>query len=568
MSYPRLLKLPQYFRNIQRLSEIIGVLIKYGFRDLVDRLQLTLYIDISLELLGRSVLMNDRPKQSLTLTHRIRLACIELGPTFIKLGQQISMRPDIFPAPVINELRKLQDEFPPFPADKAISIIESELKKPISEIFFEFNRNPIGSASISQVHEAILHNGKKVVVKIQRPDLIRTIQTDTEILLGLATLLEERIPESVTIQPVAIVEEFTRILSKELDFNLERKNQDISLENLGDNKYIKIPRTFPEFSSKRILTQEMISGVSLNGFDLEDNVAHPINVVSNEIVKELGEFIFKSIFEYGIFHGDPHPGNIKVIPDGSIGILDYGAMGRLSPSRRLQIIKFLIAVLSKDAPNVIRSLRNNRVLSKRFDEIKLENQLSEILDYHHGKTLRELNLAKLFAEVFDVTRRYDLVLPSDLLSVIKTLTSYHYVGWKLCPNFDPYESLQPYIVKKYKDNIKLLSLKASKLKNVSEDYLKLAIETPNDLRYIASNLAREEFTIYSKDRDNERNIKHQNRLFNRVIIGASGLTFITLGINYAQTNGLDSSIRLILLIVGVVLCISTWRAVNKSDGLS
>jgi ubiquinone biosynthesis protein len=558
MDYVKFLKLPKYFRNVQRLGEIVRVLIKYGFSDLLERLHISPYLDMGLEVFGRSVFQN--PSSEQTFEHRLRLVFQDLGPIFIKFAQQLSVRPDLLPQQIIQELSELQDNAQPFEASMARSLIEEELGKSIDEMCCSFEDIPIGSASVSQVHKATLKDGTEVAIKVARPDLDKQLVTDLEILTGLASLLEARIPESRRFKPSKLVEEFAHVIRSESNFKKEIQSIQRFRKSLKGNDLILVPKVFETFSTRKVLTLEYIRGKRLS--------SEACNCFSRErrteLVSAYCRNMLHSIFVMGFFHGDPHPGNVLITDQGNLAILDFGAMGRLESRRRLQVLKFLLAIFDKDLDSLTRVLRENQVLSRNIDEISFRNQIAEVLDEHLSVSFASINLSKLLGDIFSVVRKFEITPPADLLFVARALTSLHQIGLILDEKFHPIDQLRSYLLKQYTLAITNPLTHARDLRDFSEDIISLCRDLPVDIRNISSLLSREKFTLYHQYRDIDDLMLHHNKLGNRFIMLLIGCTFLIVG---SFASNLQNSTELVLRVIGFVLIFLVWRSVKKSGGM-
>lgn len=560
MDYSKVLRLPQYFRNLHRLSEIVRVLIKHGFGDLVSRLQLTNYLQTKIEIFSPA---SRAEMQHLDLAARLRLVFEELGPTFIKFAQLISTRPDIFPQTVTDEFKKLQDDVPPFPFELAKERIESELGRPLAEIFERFDEIPLGAASIAQVHRAKLRSGHEVVVKIQRPNVDRIIETDTEILLGLATLIEEHIPESVQFNPFNLVEEFSRSLKLERDFEREAQSMERFSRRFSYLPLLVIPRVYEEFSTKKVLTQSFVEG--RRGDEKDDQYFD--KRTRKEIVETLNEVVLRSIFEDGFFHADPHPGNLLFTGDGRVALIDFGAMGRLERARSAEVLRFLLAILNRDLDRLLKVLYENQVVPPSLDELKLKNQVSELLDTYLGRSLGRLNLSALLGDVFEVVRHHGIKPPADLLLVAKSITSLQHIGAALDPDFDPVRSIKPYLVRQYVERLTnpytYLNLGA----DLIDSYGKLLADLPVELRALIKHLARDKFSLSIRHEQFGDHKIHQSKMLNRAIMAAMGIVVLWSGVTLLTIPSVNQTVSSIVIAWGVLILVVTWFSVRRSGGI-
>lgn len=563
MHYAKVLKLPRYFRNLQRLGEIVAVLGKHGFGDLVHRLGLNSYLESGLRVLRPS--MSIQPQSTLDFGERLRLVCEELGSTFIKFAQVIATRPDVFPDNVIREFRKLQDRAAPFPYSDARLVIEHELGKPVESIFADFNPEPLAAASIAQVHKAALPDGSPVVVKIQRPNLDRIIETDIEILMGLATLIEEHIPESRQFGPLRIVEEFARGLRRECDFRREANNIKQFARQFSSHPNLCVPRVYDQFSSRRVLVEEFIIGTKSD--DVESVKA--LQVDTRKVVVTLSEVVLSSIFEHRFFHADPHPGNVLITPDGRVALIDFGAMGRLDTARVFFILRLLVAVLDRDLDTMIRILCEAEIAPTGLDEVAVKAQLSETIDHHLGQPLGRLDLTRLLGDVFDVIREHGIRPPPDLLLIGKSITLLVYIAALLDPSYDPLELVRPYLMKRFFRIVSDPKRLRKVLVEMSDSYRQFLSDLPRELRVILRALSRENLLINYSSRDLPSIKEHQNRIANRMILAVLGVCFLSFGILWHSTarGEWSHTLSYAFVILGGIFLILVLRAISRSGGV-
>jgi len=329
-------------RHFQRYRQIAQVFMRHGFGELVDLLELQPYLSLPWRLLRR-----ERPAAPpLGAPQRLRLALEELGPTFVKLGQVLSTRPDLLPPIYVAELVKLQDSVPPAEWELIKAQIEVELGAPLEELFAAFEPVPIAAASLAQVHAATLPDGTQVVVKVQRPNIQMTIETDLEILFDLARLFQARTPLGDIYNLPEIVEEFATTLRAELDFYREGSNADRFRANFADEPYLCIPQVYWDFTTHRVLVLERISGIKIDDLEALDAAGHD----RCQIALHIARMVIKEVLEDGFFHADPHPGNFVIMPGEVIGAMDFGMVGHLSHRTRTDLIRLYLSLIHISEP--------------------------------------------------------------------------------------------------------------------------------------------------------------------------------------------------------------------------
>ncbi len=428
------------YRHIRRYREIISVLAKYGFGEILAKLDLRKY-------LGRRLPLFKTPTEIAALSHweRVRLALEELGPTFIKFGQIMSTRPDMVPRELIEELEKLQERVPPFPTVEAKRIIEEELGRQVEDIFADFDEGPIASASIAQVYKAVLRSGEMVAVKIQRPGIARTIEVDLEIMKHLATLIERHIKGLDTLRPVAMVEEFARVIRKELDFGLEAAHIRRFARNFHSDRRIHVPHVYNDLSSAKVLTMEFIQGYKVSDITTSSKCEEQnINIDPKVVASRCADLILTQVFEHGFFHADPHPGNIRVLKGNVICFLDYGMMGSLSLQHRDALADMLIGITTCDVAKITKTIQKLSGYTTRVNRESLEQDISDILDIYAYRSLKELEIGNLFQNIMNTIVKYRLNVPRDFYLLAKALVTMEGIGRSLDPEFNAVEHARPF----------------------------------------------------------------------------------------------------------------------------
>ena len=512
MQLGTLVKLPQTYRSLARAREILAVVAKYGFGDLVARLDL----ESALER-GRNLLRSRRNRRELvryTTEERIRLAFEELGPTFVKLGQLLATRPDLVPMSLVQELRKLHDAVPPFPSEEARREIEGALGRPLEQVFARFEDRPLAAASIAQVHRAWLPSGESVVVKVRRPNLESTVRTDVEILRGLASLLEENAPELQQYQPAAIVEEFAHAIGRELDFRNEAYNLLRFASNFAGDPHVHVPRVHLGLSGEKIVVMEYVDGIKASNLDALDRAG-----IDRKRLAAIGvEFCLKQVFEHGFFHADPHPGNLFVLPGPVIAPIDMGMMGTLEPETIDALLELLVGILMRDADKIVGLLRRLRLVDERVDQPRMRRDVRDLVDRYYAVPIASVDVALLIGRLFEVLQRHRVVVPSELLLIGKALATIEGMARELDPGLDPIRAIRPYILRVYLRRLADPRFVARDAFELARELVDAATGIPGDLRAIARDLRRGELRLGMRAEGLETLVREQARSANRVAL--------------------------------------------------
>ncbi|MEW4569626.1 AarF/UbiB family protein [Tautonia sp. JC769] len=424
-----------HLRDLPRYRQILSTLLRYGYQDVVSA--------IHIEGLVRpleQIALGEENIPPADRAMRLRMVCEDLGPTFVKLGQLLSTRPDLMPDSYIQELSLLRDEVRPFPFAEAEAMIREDLGPP--ETFFAaIDPVPLASASISQVHAATLLDGRSVVLKIRRPGIEKVVQADLDILRNLAHLAERRIPWIAAARPMALAKEFERNLKRELDLNAERRTMQRCKLQLANEPYAYVPEAIEHLSTGRILTMERIDGVDVDDLD----GIRALGVTPEEVAVRGGVLLAKQIFTYGLFHADPHPGNLRVLPGGIVVQLDYGLFGQMDLPTRERIADLLLGLMAQDTDRVMRALDELEISGEGVDYRALRRDLGEMVLTYSELTLDNIDLSKLLGELVALIRSHHLRLPPDLMLLIRSLITIESVGRHLDPHFDVATHARPYV---------------------------------------------------------------------------------------------------------------------------
>lgn len=511
------------YKGIDRLRKIINILIKYGFDYFVEQSGL-----ITLTAKGEKILKGKAAKvDQIPHPARVRLALEELGPTFIKLGQTLSTRPDIIPRGYIKELEKLQDEVPPYSYDLVLLMVQKELGANISELFQSFDEKPFAAASLGQAHKAVLKGNKaKVVVKVQRPDMEKIIETDLDILFQLAHLTERYISESRLYDPVGLVEEFAKTIRMELDYSTEGRNAEQFRKNFEEDKTVYIPKIYWDLSSKYILTMEYIEGIKINNLNELDKAGYN----RKQIAKNGAKSFMKQMLIDGFFHADPHPGNMLVMEDEIIGFLDFGMMGKIDEESREKFINLFMAVLEYDSNKILAGMLTLGFTSQEtIDTRSLKMDIADLLAQYYDKTLKEIVLGEFITQLAQISIKYHIKMPAELALLGKSLLTIEGIGLALDPDFNLTEIAKPYVEEIILERKNPQRLLANITSDLSEFY-HLMVLIPRQLSKILKKMEESIFRLELQHQGLENLINALDKASNRlsyslilvaIIIGSS-----------------------------------------------
>ncbi len=452
-------------RHVRRCRQILRVLVKYGFAQILA--QMNLY-GIWERIYCRRGGCGELPHNP---EARLRMALEELGPAFVKVGQLLSTRADLLPPSLTRELSHLQDEVAPFPSAKAREIIETGLKAPLEQIFKSFDAEPLAAASIGQVHRAVLKNGDTVAVKVKRPGIDLLIKNDLDILVELAMLVERRAGAGAFYQFGDIAREIRKIILRELDYQAEARNAQRLRQNLGDSESVYVPRVYWEYTTHDILTLEYRQGISLSRY-----MQSPLSGTDPEHIAEiLTESFFQQVFIYGFFHGDPHPGNIAILPDGRLFFMDFGSAGYISEDLRGQMVLLFRSFQQMDPVAMVDELLSFAFVPPVVNRSELIRDIALLQEQYYDVPLKEINLSEALQDLMRVGAKHHLRFPYEFLLLAKALLTLEGTVARLSPDFSMAEAAQ-----RYGAALKGRQLKytARKLKGTLRSYQRLVEEMP------------------------------------------------------------------------------------------
>ena len=517
------------YRHLNRYREILSVLFKYGFGDIVEILKIEQYIEIGLQMISKK--RRDQIEK-LSRAERVRMGVEELGPTFIKLGQILSTRPDLIPLEYSRELSKLQDHVPAFSYEEVKTIIKEELGRLPEELFAHFESEPLAAASIGQVHRARLEDGEEVVVKVQRPGIRKTIEVDLEILLHLASLMERHVEEMVVQRPTRIVEEFARSLEKEIDYTIEAYHTErFSRQFMGEHT-VYVPKVFKEFNSSRVLTIEYMDGIKVSNTDMLKQKGCDLHTIA----VNGADLIMKQIFVHGFFHADPHPGNIFILPNNVICFLDFGMMGRIRQDEREDFTDFVTHLGGRNERKIAESVLRLSLYDVEPDREKLERDLMDLLEQQVYGHRNKLEMGKLFQRLIEMVSTHGLTIKPDLYLMMKSLGTIEGIAKMLEPAFDILKQAEPFVRQIQQDRMDPRRI-AGDMLEISTELIQLGREIPGEVRSILKQAREGRIKIEFGHSGLEPLINAHNRTTNRLVF-AIVLAALTVGSSLVVLSGI------------------------------
>lgn len=421
--------------TIRRFRETAAILGRHGLADVVDALHLGRYMALGARMLPRGARMDP----TLSRPARVRLTLEELGPTFVKFGQALSVRADLVPPEYTLELTKLQERVPPLAPGAAEAAIEAELGQPVSTLFASFDPEPFAAASIAQVHRAVLPSGEPVAVKVRRPGIGRTIAGDVEMLRHLARLVERYVPAAAVVDPIGIVEEFARTIKAEQDLVREARNIEECARNFEGDATVRFPRVYWALTTPAVLTLEFLEGLKVAELD-----AAAIGPFARGLLARRGaDAMLKQVLADGFFHADPHPGNLLILPGHVIGLLDFGIVGRIDERLRSELARIVRAIWQRDAADLAHLAIEITEPQGELNPRALEDDLAGLIETYGNVPIGDLSAADVLTDVVAVARRHRLRMPANLMLLIKALVTIEGVGVQLDPDFKIVEHAAP-----------------------------------------------------------------------------------------------------------------------------
>ncbi|MEM7103078.1 MAG: AarF/ABC1/UbiB kinase family protein [Bacteroidota bacterium] len=555
----------QNIKDFNRVVEIIQVLGKYRLEEVIFIFQL------------RSMVPKERKIRwgkgegrfnKYTTWERIRMAFEELGPAFVKLGQVLSNRHDILPIELVNEFEKLQSSVAPFPSEKAKNIVESEAGKSISELFISFEVHPLASASIGQVHRATLKSGEQVVVKVQRPGIQRMIERDLSVLKRSARLAQNTLEKNFGItNAMDFILEFEKTMQKELRYSIEARNIQQFRDFYKDYVNFYIPNVFKALSSDKVLVTEYMRGCKITDVDTMRSWG-----LQPEKIAEQGMDIYMTqMFEYGYFHADPHPGNIIIQQDGTIGLIDFGMVGKLMKNDKYAFAEVLIAMANQDAASMGRNLRQLATHDEITNRKAYELDLNEIIEEYSTLNVSEINIAELAMALQQIIYKYKMQVPGSLFLLLRAMAILEGIGKTIHPTFNTYEYIKPYGKKLLKEKFSKENITNELLFRLNQfDYF--LRNFPIDVQEITRNIRKGKLNVKIDHHGYEPVTDKLNRGLNRmmltmIIVGLLLASAIVMTVPRGKTAATESGMPylsiggfILAAFLSMLLWWSSWRS--------
>ncbi|MGB2823957.1 MAG: AarF/UbiB family protein [Phycisphaerae bacterium] len=560
---PRRFRFYRTVEHVRRYRHIMAVLMKYGFEDVVGSLGRRLTAR-----LGRRVVPSrvKRAAEGRSRAARVRLTLQELGPTFIKLGQLLSTRPDLLPGEYIEELERLQDQVAPDRFPRVRAEIESQLGGKLEDIFESFEATPIAAGSIAQVHRAVTRDGRSVVVKARRPGIVETIRTECEILESLAGLLKAAFSDVETIDPQRMVREFTTAVMKEVDLANERRNQMRFVRNFAGDATVHVPQVHEEYCTEGVLTMEYIDGIKPN----DDEAVERAGLDRRVLAQRGADLVFRQIFEFGFFHTDPHPGNFFFLPGNVVSPIDFGQMARLTADDRQLLRDLVLAIVDRDLPRLMRTFQRKGMLDAETDLDELIRDADEMIDLYYNVPLREIPFRGSISQAFELIRKHRIRPPAEFTMMMKSMMTIESFAVSLDHDFEVVEHLRPY-ARRFRLQQMDPRLVSRNLRKAVRELAELGARLPDDINTIVGKFRRGQLQVrvHHEHLENLAGMldKSSNRISFALIIAAllvgSSLLVgqqegVVLGLIRLQTLGILG--YLAAAVMGIWLLVSIMRS--------
>lgn len=526
----------RFLRSLGRSRQIATVLLNYGFGDVVERMGLMRYIQW-----GRRMLFRRRGEQEprLTRPQRIRMALEDLGATFIKFGQVMSTRPDLVPPDVIAELCKLQEGVPPFSSEVALEIIETELGGPVDKLYAEFDRQPLAAGSLGQVHRARHFDGTLLAVKIRRPHVVRDVERDLELMLELSTMVERHLPEAEIFDPVGLVSQFARSIRREMNFLREARTVEEFARLFKQDATLAVPKIYWDLTSDAVITMEFIDGLRVT----DHAGLLKAGISPSEVAANGARIFFKQAFELGLFHGDPHPGNLRILKNGTLGLIDYGMVGRLEEERREQLVDLLLCITQRNVKGAVDVVLIVGKPSRDVDRTLLQSDVRDFVESYYEVELDRIRMGKLLSDFVAILANHGIRYPADLMLLIRAMITLEGVGRELDPEFNLAQHLAPFVHQIVRERYNPRKM-ADRIMYEAGRLMGSLHDVPLQVQRTLEKLSRDDLRIQLEHRNLDYLVTELDRSGNRIVVGlvmSSLIVASALIIRSGSGSGFNSS---------------------------
>lgn len=520
------------YKHLYRYRQVANILAKHGFGYLLDQLGLSDMLSYH----QRLKKTGEKRAERLSRGERLRMALEELGPTFIKLGQLLSTRPDLLPKDIIAQLEKLQDRVSPFPFFEVKRLVEEELGQEMPELFASFDEQPLAAASIGQVHKARLKNGEQVVVKVRRPGVERIVATDLDILFDLARMAEKHTSWGKMYSLVEMVEEFNRFMRQELDYGAEGRNAERFAKNFAGDDTVYIPSVFWDYTSSKVLTLEYVEGVKLTNLqELENRRWDRKRIAGN-----LSRAVLKQILINGYFHGDPHPGNLAVREGHVIVFMDFGITGTLTQERKKQFVRLALALVRGDSNRVVRTILDMNMGTGQVDMRKFRRDVEIMRDRYYTIPFSEINLGEAVSEILDLAFKYGIRIPTEFTLLAKALLTLEGVVQELDPDLNIITVAEPFAKTLIRQRLAPKNL-GREIWEILQEYSDILLEMPRQVSDILGKVQEGALTMKLEHRNLQQAINQLDKVANKLSFSIVLLSFsiVVAGLVIGASLGAD-----------------------------
>jgi ubiquinone biosynthesis protein len=493
-------------RHLGRYREIAQILVANGFGWFIAEIGLSELLDYPRRWFRKA----EPERVTLSTYERVRHVMEQLGPTFVKLGQLASVRRDMFPAGLIDELSRLQDDVAPISIQQVRAAIETEFAMPIDDVFLELDETPVGAASIGQVHRGVLVTGEEVAIKVQRPDISRQIHIDLEILMDLAHMAERHFDWARHYVISDVVEEFRTTILRELDYQIEGRNADKLRDIHEKDDNIRVPLVHWDLTTQKVLVMEYVEGIKFANRDLLVEMGYDCRDVAEQTVSA----ILTELLLHGFFHADPHPGNLAVLPDGGLVLMDFGMVGKLSPEMKGHLASLVVALMRRDSEAILRTLYRMGIVPADVDNLKLRHDVEGLRSKYYDVSFHEISLAQATSDLFTVAYKHQIKIPSELTLVGKTLMTLEGVLEHLAPDFRILDIAEPFGRRLLRERLNPKNVTRDTVRGAF-DVFDILMDVPRQVRSLFQGLQRGRVKVELDFGEFDRIVRQMTRISNR-----------------------------------------------------